>query len=204
MKRLLALTACAMLALAACGDDDDDNEDDGDSAAVTAAQTVPVAASLPGTAVGGGTITVTATDYKFTGLPAEAPVGAQFALQNDSTKEVHEMVIVRIPDEVKETVGQLLALPEEELDAKVGETEPSAVIVALPGEVGEPVVGNGTINEPGRYAVLCYIPVGADPEVVREAMNAPPGTGTGPEEQPPIGDGPPHIMEGMYGEVVIS
>ena len=29
--------------------------------------------------------------------------------------------------------------------------------------VGEAVVGDGTISEPGRYAILCFIPVGADP-----------------------------------------
>ncbi len=32
-----------------------------------------------------------------------------------------------------------------------------------PGEEGMPVVGDGTVTEPGRYAVVCFIPVGADP-----------------------------------------
>ena len=111
------------------------------------------------------------------------------------------MVIVRIPHEVTETLGQLLALPEEELDAKVGDVAPSAVIVALPGETGQAVEGTGVIDEPGRYAVLCFIPVGADPEQVRELMEGPPPTG---DEEPNFEGGPPHIMEGMYAEIVVE
>jgi hypothetical protein len=196
-RHLIALTVVP-LAFVACGDDDDDDDDD-------AASTVAVATAAPDSvAAGGGTITVIATDYKFAGLPASAPAGAQLALQNDSDKEVHEMVIFRIPDEVTETVGQILALPEEEQTALVGEAPPVGVIVALPGEVGQVVEGGNTLDEPGRYAVLCFIPKGADPEVVREAMSAPPPTGDAEGEQPPLGDGPPHIMEGMYAEITIE
>ena len=43
-------------------------------------------------------------------------------------------------------------------------------MVAGPGEDGIPVVGDGTITEPGRYAVICAIPIGADPAAVAEAM----------------------------------
>jgi hypothetical protein len=114
------------------------------------------------------------------------------------------MVMIRLPDEVTETVGQLLALPEEELDAKVGEIEPTTVIVALPGEAGRPVEGDGTLDEPGRYAVLCFIPVGADPAQVEEMMNMPPPTGTGPSEQPELAGGAPHIAQGMYAEIKIE
>lgn len=182
------------MGLIAC-DDDGDDDDDG---APLAAATVPDATVVTDTP---NAVTAVATDYRFDGLPATTPVGTQFNLQNDSTKEVHEMVIVRIPDEVTETVGQLLALPEEELDAKVGDIEPSAVIVALPGETGRAMEGDGIIDEPGRYAVLCFIPVGADPEMIAELMEGPPPTGN---EQPPLGDGPPHIMEGMYAEIVVE
>jgi len=192
MKRVLALTACAALALVACGDDDDDD----------AADTVSPASVVGTAADTKQIIEVVATDYTFTGIPDSVPAGTTFALQNDSTKEVHEMVMIRIPDEVTETVGQLLALPEEELDAKVGEIEPTSVIVALPGELGMPMVGNGTLDEPGRYAVLCFIPVGADPAMVEEAMSMPPGTGEA--EQPDLGGGAPHIAQGMYAEVLVE
>ena len=36
-------------------------------------------------------------------------------------------------------------------------------LIAGPGEEGMAVVGDGTITEPGRYAVVCAIPIGADP-----------------------------------------
>jgi hypothetical protein len=195
MKRALLALAILPLAVMACGDDDDDAADDG--------PTVP-AASVGTAADTQQIVEVTATDYKFTGLPATAPAGTQFALQNDSTKEVHEMVVIRLPDEVKETVGQILAMTEEEQDALVGDIEPTTVIVALPGEEGMPVEGDGVITEPGRYAVMCFIPVGADVEKVREAMEAPPGTGPENTGQPDIGNGPPHITKGMYAEIVIE
>ena len=203
--RRVLLVMAVPLALFACGDDDDDDAADTTTAAADTT-TAAVSTTVAGTAGGAAAseIMVTATDYKFEGLPATAAAGSAFALQNDSDKEVHEMIFQRIPDDVTQSVGELLALPEDELTALVGDEEPALVIVALPGEEGEPVLGDGTINEAGRYAVLCFIPVGADPAVVEEAMSAPPGTGTGPEEPPDMGDGPPHIMEGMYAEITIE
>ena len=186
---LLAMTV--PLALFACGDDDDDDAAD----TTTAAATATVAATATGSAP--TAITVTATDYRFDGLPATAPAGAAFTLQNDSENEVHEMVVIRIPDEEQRSVGELLALPEDELDAVVGAGPPALVIVALPGEAGSPVLGDGTLAEAGRYAVLCFIPVGADPEEARTAMSDPEATGV-------PGSGPPHIAEGMYAEITIE
>ena len=205
MKRALFATAALLVPIAvACGDDDDDDDD----GAVVPAASVPAAEETASPASVGPTsgdtkqiVTVTATDYRFDGLPASVPAGTQLALQNDSTKEVHEMVIFRIPDEVTETVGQILALPEDEQEALVGDQAPVGVVVALPGEAGMPMEGDAVLDEPGRYAVLCFIPVGADPAVVEEAMSGPPPTG---DEPPPLGDGPPHIMEGMYAEVLVE
>ena len=107
------------------------------------------------------------------------------------------MVVFRIPDTETRPVGALLTLPEAELDAIVGGGPPTFVIVALPGEVGSPVLGDGSLPEPGRYAVLCFIPVGADPEDAVTAMSDPEATGI-------PGSGPPHIMEGMYAEILIQ
>jgi len=185
----MALAALA-LALAACGSDDDKSDS-------TPATPLP-ATTTPGSPV----IAVTAADYSFAGLPATAKAGSTFTLTNASDKEVHEMVMLRIPDGVTESVAELLAMPEEELDAKVGEVEPSTVVVALPGQPGRPVVGDGTVLEPGRYAVVCFIPVGADPKLVEAAMSAPPGTGE--PEQPDLGDGPPHFTKGMSAEITLE
>ena len=190
MKRaLIAGAACAVLALAACGDDDDDD------AVVTTTGTVAVAASVPGSNI----VTVVATDYKFSGLPATVPVGTKFALQNDSDVEAHEMIVIRIPDTETRTIGQLAALPEAEADAVFGDTEPATVLVALPGETGQAVEGDGTVTEPGRYAVVCFIPKGADPDVLAEAM-----TNTAATGPPDMGTGAPHVTQGMYAEVVVE
>lgn len=189
--------------LGACGDDDDPTlapvASDGTVAVGTLAA-VPNATTVPiPSETASAQVKVTATDYRFDGLPSSTVTGTQFSFQNDSTKEVHEMIVQRIPDEETRPVGALLALPEDELEAAVGNSEPVMVIVALPGEAGMVVEGTDVINEPGRYAVLCFIPVGADPEKVREAMSDPDATGP-----PDLGTGPPHIMEGMYGEVTVE
>jgi hypothetical protein len=188
MKRHMAgLVLLPILFLAAaCGDDDDDDASDTVSPASVGAVDAAV--------------TVTATDYKFSGLPPTAPVGTKFALQNDSTEEVHEMVMIRIPDDEDRPVGQLAALPEAEADAIFGDTEPATVIVALPGEVGQAVEGDGTVNEAGRYAVVCFIPKGAPVDVLREMF----ASDTEPTGPPDMGTGAPHITEGMYAEITIE
>jgi hypothetical protein len=84
-------------------------------------------------------------------------------------------------------------LPEEEIDAVFGSTEPATVILTAPGETDTVLaVGDGTISEPGRYAVVCLIPVGADPD---EVLNS-----QGPLE----GDAPPHVVQGMFTEVTVE
>ena len=137
-------------------------------------------------------------DYGFENLPAEVPAGTMLTFRNTSDAEFHEMVVMRIPDEETRSVEELTALPPEESDAIFAEVMPALVSVAAPGEEGMPVLGDGTITEPGRYAVVCFIPVGADPAVVAEAMQT---ESSGP---PDLGDGPPHASAGMYGELIVT
>jgi uncharacterized cupredoxin-like copper-binding protein len=174
------------VALVACGSDDDDSKD---------TSPPPTSAAL----AGGAAINVTAADYSFAGLPATAKAGSKFAMTNGSTKEFHEMVMLRIPDDEKRSVAELAALPEAEADAIFAAVEPALVTVAKPGEAGTPVVGDGVVAEPGRYAVVCFIPVGADPDEVAKAMNEPNPTGP-----PNLGDGPPHASKGMVAEITIE
>ena len=67
-----------------------------------------------------------------------------------------------------------------------------------PGEAGFPVVGDGTLTEPGRYAIICSIPIGADPA---EFLAAAQESTEGP---PQVAGGPPHFTSGMYGELVVE
>ena len=45
---------------------------------------------------------------------------------------------------------------------------------ARPNEDGELVPGDGTLHEPGRYLLVCFIPTRADPDQVMAAMKAAP------------------------------
>lgn len=190
--RYVAAAAALGVALVACGDDDDAASD------TTAA--APTTAAGSATTAGGDhpTVAVEGVDYAFENLPEEIAAGTQLTFTNASTAEFHEMVVIRIPDDETRPVEELLQLPEEELGAIFGDAPPALVAVAGPGEEGMPVVGDGTINEPGRYVVSCFVPVGADPQAVADAMQA------AGDEQPDLGDGPPHFTAGMWAELTVT
>lgn len=224
--KYLAATAALGLALVACGDDDDDASDVTTAADATDAPTATAAAGADtttaavstdagadtteaatattaagsDTSAGGDhpTVAVEGVDYAFENLPDEVAAGTELTFTNASDAEFHEMVVIRIPDDEERPVEELLQLPESEIDAIFGEAPPALVSVAGPGEEGMPVVGDGTINEAGRYVVACFIPVGADPAAVADAMQS---TGT---EQPDLGEGPPHFTAGMWAELTVT
>jgi hypothetical protein len=177
---LLALTLLAAGG-AACGDDDD-----GDEAGPTSTE----APEEP------DTIEVTAIDYAYEDLPETVSAGTQLTLTNSSDEELHELVAFLLPEDEERSIDDIAKLPEAEL-GQLFAGEPAMVLLAPPAG-GEmiPAVGDGTLNEPGRYAVFCAIPVGADPE---EYLNAPPSDGP-----PQVEGGPPHFTQGMYGEVTVE
>jgi len=187
---VLAVAGAVAVSLAACGDDDADT-----------AATLPAATSSVSDTTAHAnhqTVVVDGVDYGFENLPVEVPAGTPLAFRNTSDTEFHEMVVMRIPDGETRSVGQLAALPPAESDAIFAGAMPALVSVAAPGEEGTAVLGDGTITEPGRYAVVCFIPVGADPAVVAEAMHSESST------PPDLGDGAPHISQGMYAELIVS
>jgi uncharacterized cupredoxin-like copper-binding protein len=194
MRKTLLLAATGALALfgAACDDDGPDNDD--------ALEALPTAVTIaaPSTPLEPG-VTVTATDYRFDGLPPTVAAGTTFGLHNASVKEAHEMVMIRIPDEEVRPVSELVTLSVAESDAIFGDIEPATVLIALPGDMGTVVVGDGTLTEPGRYAVVCFIPTGADPAIVEAALSE-----DDPSGPPDLGDGAPHVMNGMFAEVKVE
>jgi hypothetical protein len=170
------------LLVAGCGDDDGD----------ASTTTTDVAAQEPD----GAAVSVDAVDYRYEGLPAELASGAALALHNGSAAEMHELVLLRLPDDETRSVDELLALPEGQLEA-LFTGPPAAVLVAPPGADGVVALGDGTVGEPGRYLAMCYIPTGADPQAYLDALDANPG-------QPPVVEGgPPHFTAGMYQEVTV-
>src|SRR5690606_35839847 len=84
LTALVPLTSLVLLGTA-CGDDD---------------------AALP------DTVEVVATDYAFAGLPARIGTDTTVTMRNDSTGEVHELVVFPLPDDIDGTAAEILAMPE--------------------------------------------------------------------------------------------
>ncbi len=158
------------------------------------------ALALLGAGCGGddGTKTVTAADYQFKNLPSSVKAGTTLTLKNESTKELHEMVVMRLPDGEKRSAADLVKLPEAEGEALFS-GPPAAVLLAPPGDAEMiKAVGDGKLTEKGRYLVICAIPTGADPAAYLEAAEK---SGDGP---PQVAGGPPHLTQGMFGEITVK
>jgi hypothetical protein len=202
-RRRLAVPAAAVLTLtlglAACGDGDDEDDDAAAATTVTPREETTTTEGAGGT--GGETIEITGIDYEYQGVPESVPAGTELSFTNDSDGEVHEMVVFRIKEDETRTIEEIAALPEDEQQAVVEPGPPSLVSIALPGEDGMAVVGSGALTEPGRYALACFIPTGADPQAYRDLFAAPPSDSEGP---PDIPGGPPHITQGMFAELTVE
>ena len=149
---------------------------------------------------GGGIKTVTATDYAFEDLPKSVDAGTMLTLKNTSDKEIHELVAIWLPDDEKRSVQQLINLPPAEQNAVFGRSQPAMVLIAPPGG-DDPIkaLGDGRLTEKGRYAVVCMIPTGANPAAYLAAAQA--AAGGSP---PQVAGGPPHVVQGMYGEITVE
>ena len=140
-------------------------------------------------------VVVTTVDYAFEGLPSQLEVGDRLQLQNASERELHELVAVRLPDDEERPVEELITSGMDVLMS----VPPTMVLAAPPGGEQVSIIGDGTFTEPGRYAVVCVIPTGVDPEVYLEAAAQ-------SDEGPPTipNAGPPHIAHGMHAEVIVE
>jgi hypothetical protein len=187
---LAASIIVTALVLAACGDDDD--------AEPAATEPAAPVAEPPVEETAAATVEVVAFDYGYNGIPDTVEAGTVFTLVNTAPAELHEFVALRLPDDETRPVSELVTLPIEELGAILA-VEPAAVLLALPdGGQMIPAVGDGTLAEPGRYAIICMIPEGADPQGYLDAAAASEG---GPPE---VDGGPPHIALGMFAEVTVT
>ncbi|MDQ2650931.1 MAG: hypothetical protein M3Z03_15445 [Actinomycetota bacterium] len=183
---VLALSVA--LGVAACGDDSDDDAADTEDTTTTTEE-APAA---------GEPITVTAVDYAFEGLPESIEAGTQLKLVNESAGEAHELVAVLIPATETRPVSELIQLSDEELGAAFGgEPAPATVLLAPPSSTEQiAALGDGTIAEPGRYAVICSFPVGGDPgEILDPNAEGPPSVPEGTET---------HDQRGMFAELTVT
>jgi len=142
-----------------------------------------------------GVLEVGMVDYAFAGLPESVPAGTRLTVTNISEAELHEVVAFRLADDEERSVAELAGLPPDELLAALG--EPHTVLLAAPGGPTIPAVGDGILAEPGRYALFCFIPTGAD---IDEYLTAA-ATSDGP---PQVDGGPPHFVHGMHAELTVE
>lgn len=203
LARATLVVACLLLPLtaAACGDDDTD-----DDATDTTTTEAPSTEDPPTTdaeettteAAGGDEVAITGVDYAFEDVPASVPAGTRLTFTNASEGEVHEIVAVPLGADETRPIEEIVADPAG-IGALLGGGPPTAVIVASPGS-DQPgaVLGDGTLTEPGRYALICTIPTGVDPDEYLAAAAAAQG---GP---PDVDGGPPHFVNGMVAEVEVT
>ena len=121
---------------------------------------------------------VTATEYKYDGIPDELETGYHVLNFSNDGQEQHEMFTFKINDGVTDSLDEIFAGPEEEIFGKI---TPVNAAFAPPGGSD---TGSWNLTSPGNYAVVCFIPVGSVGETE--------------------GDGPPHLAEGMVHEFTVT
>jgi hypothetical protein len=95
---------------------------------------------------------VTAVDYGYRGVsPSVAGGPTSFELKDEGA-EAHELVLVKINDNVKDSLDQLLSRPRDELGVRVTNVGSAS---AKPGEQSFVVADLSR----GRYAMVCFLPV---------------------------------------------
>lgn len=124
-------------------------------------------------------VPITAVDYAFEGVPDTLPAGFTAFHFTNGGEEVHEMIMVRYKDESL-TVKDLMKLSDKEAEEK---------LVFLGASFGPPGASDTEIKElePGKYALLCFVPVGSTSEKAAEKA-----------------DGPPHVARGMSAEFTVE
>jgi plastocyanin len=149
----------------------------------------------------GGTIEVTGTEYSFQNVPALVAPGAELTFRNEG-EEVHEMIVVQVVEGETRTLEEILELPEEESDALIAQF--MGVLIDTPSGATFNPEGEGTsitVTEPGRYAVVCFLPQGLDEATFESAMAEADPNAEGP---PPFPEGTPHALLGMASEFTVE
>jgi hypothetical protein len=118
-------------------------------------------------------LVITATDYEYQGVPETVPSGTTIKLVNASTSEFHSAYIIRLPDGDERTREELAAISAQDLLPHFGPGRGvmQVAIYARPGESQYWTdLGGSRVRAPGRYVIMCFIPVGADPAEMEEQV----------------------------------
>jgi plastocyanin len=160
-------------------------------------------ASEPSEAVSGSAqpaadATVTGVDYKFE--VGDISAGDTVEFVNNSDKEAHEMVVMRVTDD-SVTLADIQQLLLEQSEGPPPDfLEEAGFAFALPGETAEQTV----TFEQGRYLLVCFIPQDAPPDMVADIIAS-----AGSEEPEVPSDmqdelGPPHAVAGMVDLIEVE
>ena len=119
----------------------------------------------------GGGIDVRGEEYAYENMPGKLAEGEHLFQFTNTGKEAHEMVVVGLSAE-STSIRDVLRLPAQEAMAKLNLVGRS---VAEPGQEGLKVRAQ---LKPGRYALVCFLPVAQS--------------------------GPPHFTRGMIREFTVG
>lgn len=122
-------------------------------------------------------------DYGYNNVPDTAQAGPVAFVFDNTGDELHEMVLFKINDE-SISVEQLLEMPEDEARSAV-----TFGGVAFAESGGEDILF--TDLEAGRYAIVCFIPVGTN------------SIADLPEDESAATQ-PPHFTQGMVAEFTVE
>ena len=194
-RRAMASALVAVLALggAACSDDDDTTETGSapeEETTTTAAPDDEETTTTAGDDDEAATLEITAIEYEFEGVPESVPAGTTLSLANIGA-EPHQIVALLLPASETRSVQEIAALSDEEQSAIFGgEPDPATVLLAASGTTDTPgaVAGDGSLTEPGRYALICFLPVGATDDILNAGG-------------PPEGEFESHVDRGMVAEL---
>jgi hypothetical protein len=103
---------------------------------------------------------VTGMEYEFQGLPKTLPAGKVAIKFTDTGAEWHELAIFRVKG--KDSVKKIVGMPEKEQAKKIEETGGT---FAMQGQTSYAIAD---MSKPGRYGVVCFLPVGSTSEQATE------------------------------------
>jgi hypothetical protein len=130
-------------------------------------------------------VDVTGVEYEFQGLPETLPAGVVAFRFTDTGAELHEMDVFRIKS--RDSLRKILGLSEKEASKKVEQVGNAFA------EQNETTYLIADLSKPGRYGVVCHLPVGSTSEREAERRSGEHGEG-----------GTPHWRKGMRAEITVQ
>jgi hypothetical protein len=96
---------------------------------------------------------VTGIEYEFQGLPKTLPAGTVAIRFSDTGAEFHELAIFRVKS--KDSVKKILGMSEKEQTKRIEEISGTFAMQ------GQTTYAIADMSKPGRYGVVCFLPVGS-------------------------------------------